>query len=220
MNGTQESDGTSRNTATPKTQDPPSDHQHSPPPLDTVQDLAQIDDLFSAEELDAIIEIGNRNKLQKGMFYGHEPYTQGGSTLLVRSSQVAFIFPSENTEWIFARVGSAVSSMNEEFFGFDLYGIESGLQFSRYEAPGGHYDWHIDRGFGTPVRKLSAVLQLSDPKDYKGGELEMTIGSKTHMKRRRGTMAVFPSYILHRVRPVTEGTRYSLVAWAGGPAFR
>ena len=36
----------------------------------------------------------------------------------------------------------------------------------------------------------------------------------------RGTLVAFPSYVMHRVTPVTSGTRKSLVAWVAGPKFR
>ena len=73
-------------------------------------------------------------------------------------------------------------------------------------------------------RKLSMVIQLSDPKDYEGGILE--IHANEHYPpppdelKRRGTIVVFPSFLRHRVIPVTKGVRYSLVAWIEGPHFR
>jgi PKHD-type hydroxylase len=65
------------------------------------------------------------------------------------------------------------------------------------------------------------VLQLSDPSQYEGGNLQvMTGGEPTNVSKQRGLIAVFPAYTLHQVTPVTQGTRQSLVAWISGPPFR
>ena len=70
-------------------------------------------------------------------------------------------------------------------------------------------------------RKLTVVVQLSDPADYAGGALELWPDSATHTAPAlRGTATIFPSFMLHRVTPVTEGTRWSLTLWAHGPSFR
>lgn len=77
------------------------------------------------------------------------------------------------------------------------------------------------------VRKISASVVLND--DYSGGEfdtawLDADDGDlpirKSSFKPKMGDMIIFPSHIPHRVRPVRVGTRYSLVVWAGGPAFK
>ena len=71
------------------------------------------------------------------------------------------------------------------------------------------------------ARKLSLVVQLSDPEDYEGGDLEIYTGHEPLVvKKKKGMTAFFPSYQLHGVTPVTKGTRYSLVVWVHGPAFR
>ena len=71
-------------------------------------------------------------------------------------------------------------------------------------------------------RSLSIVVQLSDPNDYDGCDLELlNMGEKrpTKMMRDRGTLIAFPSYTLHRVTPATRGVRNSLVAWVTGKPF-
>jgi PKHD-type hydroxylase len=76
-------------------------------------------------------------------------------------------------------------------------------------------------GLNIRVRKLSLVIQLSDEEDYVGGNLELKFGKEpVILSKKRGTMLLFPYYVLHRVTPVTEGTRYSLVSWVTGPAFK
>jgi PKHD-type hydroxylase len=65
------------------------------------------------------------------------------------------------------------------------------------------------------------AVQLTDPSEYEGGNLQvMTSGQPQNVRKQRGIIAVFPSYVLHQVTPVTQGGRQSLVAWVSGPAFR
>ena len=171
-------------------------------------------DAFTPLELDAIIRIGESIELSKGV-------TGGGSSPKIRDSYVSWIFPNEVTGWIFERLQGVVQSINEQFFRFDLDGFFQGFQFTKYTAPGQHYTWHVDRGHGMGVRKLSLSLQLSDPDTYEGGDLELQFGEDPQKAgRERGMITLFPSYALHRVTPVTEGTRYSLVAWVSGPNWK
>ena len=99
------------------------------------------------------------------------------------------------------------------------------LQFTMYdESFGGRYDWHVDHGgHQSGGRKLSVVVQLSDPLTYEGGELQF--GQATDDKievadKNKGCVVLFPSYMRHRATEVTKGTRYSLVTWITGPPFR
>jgi len=70
-------------------------------------------------------------------------------------------------------------------------------------------------------RKLSLSVQLSDPAQYEGCDLEFHGGNRTETAPRdRGAVIAFPSYVLHRVTPCTKGTRKALVAWTTGPQFK
>ena len=110
-------------------------------------------------------------------------------------------------------------------FGFNISHMES-LQLTRYVAPDGKYDFHFDGNGYTrerndkPVRKLSMSCLLNDPDEFDGGVFEMQTSGMFDVKLNKGDLVVFPSYFLHRVTPVTRGTRYSLVAWACGEPFR
>ena len=87
----------------------------------------------------------------------------------------------------------------------------------------GHFDWHSDIGEGALAskRKLTMVVQLSAPGAYEGGALEvMPSHHVIQACREQGSATLFPSVLLHRVTPVTEGERHSLTIWAHGPAFR
>ena len=98
------------------------------------------------------------------------------------------------------------------------------LQFTFYDGnEEGCYKSHIDPlNWTNPHnRKLSFVLQLSDPSEYEGGELKLyNAYEPTTIKREKGLIVFFPSYTLHEVTPVTKGERYTLVGWVHGPAFK
>ena len=68
------------------------------------------------------------------------------------------------------------------------------------------------------TRKLSLVVQLTDPCQYSGGEL--VVFPDEHASRAIGSVTFFPSFLTHRVTHVSSGTRYSLVAWTTGEPFR
>jgi PKHD-type hydroxylase len=118
----------------------------------------------------------------------------------------------------------AVAQANRSHFGLDLTDFAESAQIARYTADRqGHFGWHSDIGQGTLAarRKLTVVVQLSDPADYDGGALDIWPDAQTRTAdTARGSATIFPSFTLHRVTPVTRGTRHSLTLWAHGPAFR
>lgn len=130
--------------------------------------------------------------------------------------------------WLFERVGEKVKWTNETYYGFDLVGVIEPIQFLRYEAMQtaeaipGHYDWHQDFGAGAmATRKLSLVIQLSDPATYKGCRLRcMTHYEWECPYINQGDAVVFPSWTPHRVLPIEDGVRYALAVWVHGPRFR
>jgi len=177
------------------------------------RDLWAWADAFTPDECDSIIEIANRQRRDTAETLGRSGQTK-------RDSGVTFLYPSGHTDWIFRRLTDTVTTANK-FFEFDLTCFAEGIQFTEYLAPGGKYDWHVDAGPGVDVRKLSLTIQLTDPDDYEGGELELNPdGEPVVMNKVRGRAFVFPSWTLHRVKPVTAGVRHSLVAWIAGPAFK
>ena len=111
--------------------------------------------------------------------------------------------------------------LNDRFFKFDIFRLNEGFQFTNYKAPGDKYGKHIDRSQNMIVRKLSLSIQLTDPKEYEGGELYIYEGDKGEkMKQGQGDLILFPSYMLHEVKPVTKGERNSLVCWVTGKQFK
>lgn len=139
----------------------------------------------------------------------------------VRRSKVSWLDCTPENIWVFEKLSDIVSNMNSQYFNFDLTGFGEPLQLTNYDQSElGMYGWHLDYG-GQVSRKLSVVLQLTDPKDYEGGNLQiMTHGEPETVRKQRGLVTIFPSYTLHQVTPVTKGNRQSLVSWVSGPGFR
>lgn len=184
--------------------------------VDEIADYAWISDCFAEDEIQKIIELGKSQAL-------NDAKVKTGSDELnesIRDSRVGWIKPSEDSAWLFRKMTDLITSMNNQYFKFNLFGLVEGFQFTEYKAPAGHYSYHMDKVTGSSIRKLSLTMQLSDPDDYEGGDLEFLYGKEpVRAKREKGSITFFPSWILHRVTPVTKGTRYSLVAWITGPNF-
>lgn len=140
-----------------------------------------------------------------------------------RSSKVSWISHTKEGAWIYDRMAEVARGLNARFYDFDLYGFVEDMQFTIYNGEeGSHYTWHIDMADSAPSpRKLSMTLQLSEPSDYEGGELQIWADKEpVTISKKKGFIAMFPSYVLHRVTPVTKGVRCSLVVWVAGPAFK
>ncbi|WP_373356068.1 2OG-Fe(II) oxygenase [Pseudoroseicyclus sp. CXY001] len=142
----------------------------------------------------------------------------------IRRAELIWTDEQEGAGWVLDRLIDLAAQANRSVFGFDLSDFSESPQIARYRAEAeGHFDWHSDIGSGRLAmrRKLTLVVQLSEPEAYEGGALEiMPSGHVVTAPRARGTATLFPSYLLHRVTPVTEGERLSLTVWAHGPAFR
>ena len=143
----------------------------------------------------------------------------------IRNSKTAFI----SDTWLKKDLQSFVEYANKSWK-FNLKCNED-VQFTEYE-PRGHYNWHNDSlknpmGLKDMQRKLSMSVQLSKPEDYEGGDLRFNLrGLDSHSEdtimspppefKQQGSIVVFPSFLWHKVEPITKGTRYSLVVWALG----
>ena len=155
-------------------------------------------------------------ELHSGSVGGTEN-TGSSSISNVRRSEIYWI---QNNPNIKSFLMEQFSQVNRQCFGFDIKDIFD-IQYSEYDAKyKGHYDWHLDISEdGTNhfyERKLSLSIQLSDYSEYKGGNLEIKNVELGMESKQKGTIIVFPSNKLHRVTPVTDGTRRALVAWVEG----
>jgi PKHD-type hydroxylase len=167
---------------------------------------------FSADECRQIVEFGDALPQADAKVEDHR-------LAHYRAGQLSWIAPHPATFWLFHKLAVLFNEVNAHF-SFELLGLLDSPQFTVYGA-GDHFNWHVDIGAGAAsLRKLSMTVQLTDGAQYEGGDLEFHDELDPRVQRALGTATVFPSYLAHRVTPITSGTRRSLVAWACGPSFR
>ena len=174
-------------------------------------------EIFTPAQCKTIIQIGKNAILDKAVIGGASGPKYDETC---RKSRTSWLSPADGNEWIFQKLTDTAMTLNDRFFKFDLLGFAEGIQFTEYESPGGKYDPHVDCMYNGKIRKLSISVQLSDENEYEGGDVICNYGNEMVMPRTQGTALAFPSYALHGVKPVTKGTRYSLVAWITGPQFK
>lgn len=143
----------------------------------------------------------------------------------IRKTEIAWVEYNTDTAFMYDTFGYIARQLNGQFFNFDIWGFQEDFQYTVYGEEESHYTWHMDRGMsrstGSAPRKLSLVLQLSDPDEYEGGDLQLfTQADPITVEKKKGLVVAFPSFIMHRVTPVTKGTRRTLVVWLTGPSFR
>jgi len=170
-------------------------------------------------------------------------FDEHGIVKKVRNSKNAWI---STNHWIGGFLWHYIEKANRENFLYDLRNLDNEtIQYTVYNE-GDYYGWHNDGGLTTLykpqlignstdgvgvdfvnqnkelVRKLSFSLQLSNPDDYEGGELELVDETGEHYlaPKQRGCLILFDSRTRHQVLKVTKGTRKSLVGWVLGPRWR
>jgi len=181
--------------------------------LDKIELHCAIENFLSDKECKSLIELGLSKKIKKGS-------TFNGQNDPVRESNISWIM-GEDAEWLYRKITDATLRVNKTQFHFDLTGLGEGLQFTQYIAPGGKYGAHTDSGPKTCIRKLSFVIQLSNPTDHEGGNLKLHFSDDPLViPKRKGSICFFPSYVLHEVTKITKGQRFSIVGWITGPQFR
>lgn len=184
------------------------------------------DDVFSAKEVDRINDYCNSLDVNPATISSGKSKTKSD----IRRSDVAFFSRNNKTSWIFDRLNFNIDDINEKFYNFDLNGYRS-IQYSRYDSANlGKYDFHMDLSFKkaneseAELRKMSVVVMLSDPKtDFSGGEFQFNASSEhkaSVINLKKGSILLFPSFLIHRVKEVTQGVRKTLVLWVVGPKFR
>lgn len=150
--------------------------------------------------------------------------SNGEKSLDVRSSKIKWIPHSNDWNWLYNKFQDMITEANDELWNFNIYDIVEEIQYTEYHASNnGHYDWHQDIGPGdASLRKISLTVQLTDSALYEGGDLEIWQGGEVRDKTPRGSgiVIIFPSYMMHRVTPVTKGVRRSLVLWVGGEHYK
>jgi hypothetical protein len=121
-------------------------------------------------------------------------------------------------KWLYSIINELTMAINAEHYRFDVTGVQQ-LQILRY-SPLQRFSWHWDTFTGSD-RKLTAVVNLSAPTEYLGGGLQVKADiDNVRFIREQGAGCWFPSYVEHRARAPIFGTRWVLVAWLTGPAWR
>jgi len=174
-----------------------------------------------------IIDYGLSLKKEQGVILGNK------KRLKKRNSNIAWI----SALWIYKEILPYIKLSNSEAkWDLDIEKPEV-FQFTEYHgSKKQHYGWHTDSHLSQlenkkwlgKYRKVSTTILLNDPNEYEGGDLEFydyspypskNKLSTKHLKT-KGTITNFPSFVWHRVTPVTKGTRYSLVVWHNGPKLK
>jgi len=151
---------------------------------------------------------------------------------------IAYMFPEEYCFKLFDLLEELTIQANEKLFQFNINYVTDPLHYVIYPKPqtegeadyyrdtGGYLDWHMDIGQGAVNhRKLATIVQLSDPKDYEGGELNFFFGGRwpeniLTIPLQKGDACVFPAFYMHGVTPITKGERRALVYWTGGTPYK
>jgi PKHD-type hydroxylase len=121
-------------------------------------------------------------------------------------------------KWLYEVTGAIARELNQNHYKFDITGMQQ-LQILRYR-PGQFFLPHFDCYDGSD-RKLTMVINLSDPSEFLGGGLRVEcdmVGQENAKKR--GSATMFPAYIRHQALPVFFGSRWVLVAWMTGGQWR
>lgn len=171
---------------------------------------------FSEEEINKINLDSQEYPFVKGLVMDEE------NTDTFRKSNLKWLQYDKKWEWVVDKIMDQVIEANNMIWNFDLKSIVDEIQYTEYDGQGGHYDWHMDIGPGSiSHRKISVTVQLSDPDDYEGGDLQiMNSSNVSSVPRGKGNVIIFPSFLLHRVTPLISGNRKSLVLWVGGGHYK
>jgi len=193
--------------------------------------------VISSEKCDEIVLWALKQKSQKAMTGSEREILKSKSKLdkkdlldlkKYRNSSVVWIKDEKIKNMIQPYVAGANKNAG---WNFEIDQAES-IQFTHYKK-NQHYNWHCDT-WNKPyengrIRKLSVTVSLTDPKNYEGGNLEFeTFDARSGKKylyvcneiKPKGSIVIFPSFLRHRVTPVTKGLRNSLVMWLTGFPFK
>jgi PKHD-type hydroxylase len=174
---------------------------------------------FTPEQCNKIIDLGLKKPHQEATL-GVDGNTVDNNW---RKSKIRFIQSNESEfEFLFDAIWKIGIQANREWFNFHVTNL-SYIQLAEYDSSyQGEYKKHHDVFWinkDSYHRKLTCVIQLSDPNDYEGGDFEMYDLNQYPNKdeiRQQGTAIFLPSFIPHAAHPVTKGTRYSLAVWFEG----
>ena len=191
---------------------------------------------------DEIIKHGSQMDSEKAEVDNNNYFPRGGKNIGLdlkrRNSEITWT----SDRWVYNEIQPYIYEANKHANWNFSWSYSEPCQITKYKK-GGYYDWHCDswakpyavtsdinNSFHNKIRKLSVTVSLSDPKDYEGGELEFDYRNEHPDKKSnihkcieilpKGSLVVFPSFVWHRVCPVTSGERNSLVMWNLGDPWQ
>ena len=179
---------------------------------------------LSSSEVELLQRYAGKLPAQAGKM-GADGLTEDKS---MRDSVIKWVGNDNEVRWLNDKIFNMVRNTNDEFFHMDISMYED-LQHTTYKAGSGSsgsgfYGVHMDTFINSsPQRKISFTIQLSDSKDYEGGDVKIynkDIKNPYIASRGKGSLVIFHSMMLHEVTPVTKGIRSSLVGWVSGPPMR
>ena len=200
----------------------------------TLTGVMTMPEMFNSDECSKLINTAE-TEWSKALGYTHDADGRGDLDLEHRNA-IAFHPKSEDSiQGLWRKILNIIMHCNGRLdggWGFDIAGLEEMPFVAKYEASdinkngkSGHHNWHVDLGTTSPTnqRKLAYSVFLN-PGEYEGGEIEFHSdkSSKAFVdgQDKIGTMFIFPAYMMHKVNPITKGTRYALVGWAHGDSFK
>lgn len=168
--------------------------------------------------IDKFIEVGESLVQQEAKIGGP---VDSSINAKVRVSTLSWIRYNEQSKEVYDFLVDKIDRVNFWHFGMTLNGMED-IQYTRYPV-GGHYRFHHDIILKKEnhMRKLSIVLALTPAEEYEGGELLLMPHGENplRLKLGLGDLIAFPSWVPHKVNPVTSGNRITAVTWIYGPKF-
>jgi PKHD-type hydroxylase len=167
---------------------------------------------FSAAECDRLVAMIEAAALEPGRVYAGAGYEPDPA---VRDVETSFHPRAPETDWLYERLDGLFAEAAAAF-GVSVGPMREPIQLLRYRV-GAHFrTWHGDAGYDKQSERLISVsVELSEPADHEGGDLEiMPVLLGPGRRLPRGGARFFRSQALHRVTPVTRGVRHALVNWA------
>ena len=176
--------------------------------------------IFTPQQCQMVIDAGHAEKPEPAKVGSRE---RGGTHDTKKRVTTISWIPFKKMPEMYQQIEATMIRTNGNHFGFDGMRLTEPAQFTEYPK-GGFYDWHMDSDthfkHEPTVRKISMTLLLSDPAEFKGGELQFMDKGKAIDNLKQGQAIFFASFLRHRVAPVKKGIRRSLVMWFGGPPIR
>jgi PKHD-type hydroxylase len=181
--------------------------------------------IFTPDECDLILREGMKIPSQRAVMGPDTPIKDES----YRRSDIRFIRKTENPnlEFLFDKAWKLAIEANNDWFNFHITKLDY-MQLAEYSSEEqGEYKTHQDVFWmnGDPFyhRKLTCIIQLTDPNEYEGGDFglyDVTEAPNKEVIRERGTAIFIPSFVFHSASPVTKGKRHSLAIWFDGPKWR